>query len=101
MISRKKLDALTKRAYNYSNILAISRIEVIKLFPNLLDQKDYHHLTDEDMGRIIGVNQIVYHQKMQSGKFGPKECQAYCQYFHKSFEYLFATEPEEEKQPHT
>lgn len=62
------------------------------MFVNLLEQKTYHHLTDEDMGKIIGVNRSLYNQKIRSGKFGPKECQAFCKYFNKSFDYLFAVE---------
>ena len=26
------------------------------MYPNLLGQKAYYHLTDEDMGKIIGVS---------------------------------------------
>ncbi len=62
------------------------------MYANLLGQKAYFHLTDEDMGRIIGVSRNAYSQKIRSGRFWPSECQAFCRYFHKSFEYLFATE---------
>lgn len=62
------------------------------MYANLLGQKAVHKLTDEDMGKIIGVSRNSYSQKMKSGRFWPNECQAYCRYFHKSFEYLFATE---------
>lgn len=62
------------------------------MYPNLLGQKAYHHLTDEEMGQIIGVSRNTYSQKMRNGRFWPSECQAYCKYFKKSFEYLFATD---------
>ncbi len=62
------------------------------MYPNLLGQKAYHHLTDEDMGKIIGVSRNSFSQKIRSGRFWPNECQLYCQYFKKSFDYLFATE---------
>lgn len=62
------------------------------MYPNLLGQKAFNHLTDEDMGRIIGVTRNAYGQKMKSGRFSPDECKKYCAYFHKSFEYLFASD---------
>lgn len=62
------------------------------MYANLLGQKAYHHLTDEDMGNIIGVSRNAYSQKIRSGRFWPSECRAFCRYFHKSFEYLFAVE---------
>lgn len=64
------------------------------MYPNLLGQKAYNHLTDEDMGNIIGVSRNAYSQKIRSGRFWPSECQAFCKYFHKSFDYLFATDPD-------
>ncbi len=62
------------------------------MYPNLLGQKAYHHLTDEDMGKIIGVSRTSYGQKIRSGRFWPGECRAFCIYFNKSFDYLFADE---------
>lgn len=59
------------------------------MYANLLEQKTFCHLTDEDMGNIIGVSCYTYSQKMRSGEFWPSECQAFCKYFGKSFEYLF------------
>lgn len=64
------------------------------MYANLLGQKAYHHLTDEDMGKIIGVSRTAYGQKIRSGRFWPSECQTYCRYFGKAFEYLFAVEDE-------
>lgn len=62
------------------------------MYPNLLGQKAYHHLTDEEMGQVIGVSRNAYSQKIRSGRFWPNECQAYCRYFKKPFDYLFATD---------
>ena len=62
------------------------------MYANLLGQKAYHHLTDEDMGKIIGVSRNSFSQKIRSGRFWPNECQAFCRYFDKSFDYLFAVE---------
>lgn len=62
------------------------------MYANLLGQKAYHHLTDEDMGKIIGVSRNAYSQKIKSGRFWPSECKALCKYFNMSFNYLFATE---------
>lgn len=63
------------------------------MFPNLMGQKAYHKLTSADMGEIIGVSRQAYESKMQSGRFTPQECRALCDYFGKSFDFLFATEP--------
>ncbi len=62
------------------------------MYANLLGQKAYFHLTDADMGKIIGVSRSTYSQKIRSGRFWPDECRAFCKYFSKSFDYLFATE---------
>ena len=64
------------------------------MFPNLMGIKAYHHLSDEDMGKIIGVSRTAFGQKMKSGKFLPDECRAICRYFNMSFEYLFAVAAE-------
>ena len=60
------------------------------MFPNLLGQKAFHHLTDDDMATIIGVSRNAWQQKIKSGRFTPKECKSLCDYFNKSFSYLFA-----------
>lgn len=60
------------------------------MYPNLLGQKSYRHLTDEDMAKIIGVSRTAYQQKIKNGRFTADECKAYCAYFEKRFEYLFA-----------
>lgn len=64
------------------------------MYPNLLGQKAFRHLTNEDMAKIIGVSRTAYEQKIRSGRFTPTECRAYCDYFRKSFEFLFAEERE-------
>ena len=65
------------------------------MYPNLLGQKAYRHLTDEDMANIIGVSRTAYQQKIRSGRFLPDECKAFCSYFGKRFEYLFADDGDE------
>ncbi len=67
------------------------------MFANLLGQKAYHKLTDEDMGKIIGVSRNSYSSKIKSGRFFPEECKKYCEYFGKTFEYLFAIEEDTKK----
>ncbi len=69
------------------------------MYPNLLGQKAYRHLTDKNMGEIIGVSRSAYTQKIKaytqkikSGRFTPIECITFCKYFKKPFEYLFAIE---------
>lgn len=66
------------------------------MFPNLMGQKAYHHLTSEEMGAIIGVSRNAYESKMTSGRFTPAECKAFCERFNKSFDFLFATDEEAE-----
>lgn len=65
------------------------------MFPNLLGQKAFHHMTDEDMARVIGVSRAAYQQKIKSGRFTPEECKAFCTRFGKRFEYLFAENEDE------
>ena len=65
------------------------------MFPNLLGQKAFHHMTDEDMANVIGVSRTAYQQKIKSGRFTPEECKAFCARFGKRFEYLFAENNDE------
>ena len=62
------------------------------MYANLLGQKAIHKLTDKDMGNIIGISRTAYNQKIKTGKFSPVECKAYCKYFNRPFDYLFATD---------
>ena len=65
------------------------------MYPNLLGQKALHHLTDTEMAKIIGVSRNTYQQKAKSGRFSPGECKLLCDYFKKSFVYLFADDGDE------
>jgi len=62
------------------------------MFPNLLGQKAFHHLNNDEMAAIIGTSRKTYEAKIQNGKFTAVECAKYCLYFGKTFEYLFATD---------
>lgn len=62
------------------------------MFPNLLGQKAFYKMSNDDMAAVIGVNRTTYESKMKSGRFVVSECNAYCRYFKKPFEFLFATE---------
>lgn len=64
------------------------------MFPNLLGQKAYSHMTDEDMAAVIGISRNAYQQKIKSGRFTPEECKKYCEHFGKTFDFLFATNDE-------
>ncbi len=44
------------------------------MYVNLLRQKAYHRLTDDDMGKIIGVSRNTYNQKLRNGRFWPNVC---------------------------
>ena len=37
------------------------------MYANLMGQKAYHKLTDDDMAKIIGVSRTAYAQKLKSG----------------------------------
>ena len=65
------------------------------MFPNLLGQKAFHKLTEDDMANIIGISRVAYQSKIKSGRFTPQECLAYCRHFGKKFEYLFAEDGDE------
>lgn len=64
------------------------------MFPNLLGQKAFHHMTDDDMASVIGVSRNSYMRKVEKGRFTPEECKAFCTHFGKPFSYLFATNEE-------
>lgn len=64
------------------------------MYPNLLGQKLLHHLSNEAMAKLIGVSRNAYEQKMRSGRFTPEECKVYCDFFCKSFGFLFAKDEE-------
>ena len=61
------------------------------MFPNLLGQKAYHKMSNDDMANVIGVSRNTYESKIASGKFTAIECKMYCAHFRKNFEFLFAT----------
>ena len=66
------------------------------MFPNLLGQKAYHKLTNDDMARIINVSRPTYERKVRTGKFTFDECMKFVTYFGKSFDYLFEVENEKQ-----
>jgi len=65
------------------------------MYPNIIGQKAICRLSNEEMAKIIGVSRRAYEQKMRSGRFTPKECIAYCNFFDKPFAFLFATDDHE------
>lgn len=67
------------------------------MYPNLMGQKAYHGLTNDDLANIIGVSRNSFDTKMRTGRFTVKECKALCEYFDKSFYFLFATNEELER----
>lgn len=64
------------------------------MYPNLLGQKAYHKLSNDDLADILNLSRSCLEQKLKSGRFTPEECKALCKYFGKSFEFLFATNEE-------
>ena len=67
------------------------------MFANLLGQKAYHKLTNDDMARVINVSRTTYERKMRSGKFTLAECMKFVEYFDKPFDYLFDIETDHKK----
>lgn len=68
------------------------------MYPNLLGQKAYRHMTNDDMAKVIGVNRSTYESKIKSGRFVASECMAFCRFFKKDFAFLFDTdEPQIER----
>lgn len=65
------------------------------MYPNLLGQARYHHMSNEDMAKAIGVKRPSYERKVKNGRFTAKECKIYCALFNKSFDYLFAEDGDE------
>lgn len=64
------------------------------MFPNLLGQKAFHKMSNNDMAKVIGVSRPSFENKMKTGKFTVSEVNAYIRFFRKPYEYLFATDEE-------
>lgn len=64
------------------------------MFPNLLGQKAFHKMSNNDMAKVIGVSRPSFENKMKTGKFTVNEVNAYIRFFKKPYEYLFATDEE-------
>ena len=60
------------------------------MYPNLLGQKAYHNMSHDDMAKVIHVSRKSYEAKVKSGRFTLEEGRAYCKFFGKDFDYLFA-----------
>lgn len=88
------LDKYAFRVYNNSRVRRSQTFHKGGdiLYPNLLGQKLFLKLSNEEMAKIIGVSRRAYEQKIRSGRFTPKECTVLCRYFQKPFDYLFASE---------
>lgn len=62
------------------------------MFPNLLGQKAFYKMSNDDMASVIGVSRVSFENKMRTGKFTVREINAYIRFFKKPYDYLFATE---------
>jgi DNA-binding XRE family transcriptional regulator len=60
------------------------------MYPNLLGQKAYHNMSNDDMAKVINVSRKSYESKVKTGRFTLEEGRAYCKFFGKDFDYLFA-----------
>lgn len=62
------------------------------MFPNLLGQKAFHKMSNDDMATVIGVSRASFENKMKTGKFTVSEINAYIRFFKKPYDCLFATD---------
>ena len=62
------------------------------MYPNLLGQKAFRHMSNDEMASVAGLSRTAYENKMKTGKFTVAECNAFIEFFKKPFEFLFATE---------
>lgn len=51
------------------------------MFPNLLWQKAYYKMSNDDMASVIGVSRVSFENKMRTGKFTVSEINAYIHFF--------------------
>lgn len=65
------------------------------MFPNLLGQKAFHKMSNNDMAAVIGVSRPTFENKLATGKFTVREINAYIRLFKKPYDYLFATDDDQ------
>ena len=64
------------------------------MFPNLIGQAKVRNMSNESMGKLLGVARTTYEAKLKNGTFTCNEIKLLLKYFGKEFEYLFYTEEE-------
>ena len=65
------------------------------MFPNLLGQKAFHKMSNDDMAAVIGVSRPTFENKLATGKFTVREINAYIRLFKKPYDSLFATDDDQ------
>ena len=73
-----------------------ARMSIKTIYPNLLSMIADLDMTVADLGAIIGVSDQAMRRRLLGKSHGGTditayECHILCEYFHKSFEWLFAT----------
>ena len=73
-----------------------TRMSVTTIYPNLLEMITDRDMTVVDLGNIIGVSYQAMRRRLMGKANGGTdltayECHVLCEYFHKPFEWLFAT----------
>lgn len=61
----------------------------IGLFPNLRAEQARRGLTNEEVGKRLGISRVSYEAKMKTGKFKVSEAKTLCELYKRDFNYLF------------
>lgn len=66
------------------------------MFKNLDAEQARRDMTNSDVAEILHITRATYENKKKSGKFNTSEAKTLCYLFGCSFDYLFATDSDEE-----
>lgn len=72
------------------------RMVATSIYPNVIQMMDEHDMSVADLAAVIGVSDAAMRRRLLGKANGGSditayECHLLCEYFHKSFEWLFAT----------
>ena len=70
------------------------------MFRNLEAEQARAGLTNQQTAEKLGISRISYENKKKTGKFTTSEIKKLCKLFKSKFDYLFATEEEQQDEPH-
>ena len=67
------------------------------MFRNLEAEQARYSYTNQKVAEKLNISRTSYENKKKTGKFTALEAKKLCKIFHVKFDYLFATEQDEEK----